>query len=84
MIEVPNDYGEQLSQLEPWREMVDIVLARHGFDGSATKRMGKAGTFPTVLVENNCVVKLFSPFLDWFLCFDAEVVACQSHGTTLS
>lgn len=57
------DYSRLLPQLEPWRPAVQEVLRRHGLASSSVSlRRGSASTYPSVLVGEREVVKLFGPW----------------------
>ncbi len=58
-------YGAALTDIQVWRSLVDEVLARHHLRPEHGRmRMGTAGTFPAVLVDDQYVVKFFGPLFN--------------------
>lgn len=60
-------YGEALSDIHVWRLHVRNLLACHKLHlkpNHRVMRMGTAGTFPTVLVDDAYVVKFFGPLFN--------------------
>ena len=58
-------YGATLTDIHVWRPFVREVLVRHHLEpGHRRMRMGTAGTFPAVLVDDAYVVKFFGPLFN--------------------
>lgn len=58
-------YGATLTDIHVWRPFVRDVLVRHHLEsGHRQMRMGTAGTFPTVLVDDAYAVKFFGPLFN--------------------
>lgn len=76
VIAAEEEYVVLLKQLEQWRPAVEEVLRRHNVARARRAiRFGRAGTYPTVLVGDEHVVKLFGPWYCGAESFEAETAA---------
>lgn len=69
------EYSALLGQLEPWRGAVGEVLRRHDVAVSEPLRLGHRSTYPTALVGDQHVVKLFGPWWSGPESLEAESAA---------
>lgn len=68
-----DEYVALLKRLEPWEPAVEEVLHRHGLARAGrVLRLGRIGTYPTVLVGDEHVVKLLGPWWCGAESFEAE------------
>jgi len=75
-IAAEGEYVALLGRLEPWQSVVEEVLHRHGLTRAGRAlRLGRAATYPTVLVGKGHVVKLFGPWWCGAESFEAETAA---------
>jgi hygromycin-B 7''-O-kinase len=65
-------YVECFTDAQYWRPYVEAVCSRHGLRPIATIRAGLPGTFPTFIVDERHVVKLFGELFDGAANFGAE------------
>jgi Ser/Thr protein kinase RdoA (MazF antagonist) len=65
-------YGQCFTDAGYWRPYVEAVCSRHGLSPIATVRAGLPGTFPTFIVNERHVVKLFGDLFDGAASFRAE------------
>jgi len=75
-IAAEGEYVALLGRLEPWQSVVEEVLHRQGLTRAGRAlRLGRAATYPTVLVGKGHVVKLFGPWWCGAESFEAETAA---------
>jgi hypothetical protein len=67
-----NYYSQHFTDLALWSPYVRQVCQRHGFSPNKPIRMGLPGTFPTFIVADRWVIKIFGELFDGANCFTIE------------
>jgi hygromycin-B 7''-O-kinase len=67
-----NPYRLYFTDSRLWTPYVQEIARRHGLGQGRLVRAGLAGTFPTFIVDQACVVKLFGELFDGEKSFTAE------------